>query len=153
MTGIDLTILRPNAAESGKYVPGVVCPNCWRPITDFCMYGPGIAADGQSTLRGYLGHCTRCGHDMEVLQFAHYGLWPMVRYRIDKQPWVEVGQPSPDDVPLVVTGPGGDYRQGYTPVPAASADAITPALDKMETILYCLTQAVKEIKRHVQHNR
>ena len=115
---INIMHLPPNAAESFKPTAGVVCPNCWQPMHDFAMHGPSRSLYGL-TVRGYLGHCIRCATDCEVLQYesAASGVWPIIGYRLNKGPWVELYDPVPAAakaaaaIPPVVTGPGGEFRR------------------------------------------
>lgn len=138
MPGMNIAYLQPNAEGSGRLTPGVVCPNCYSPLTDFALYGPGRLPDG-TLRRGYLGYCVRCATDCEVEQFAAFGVWPMSGWRVNRGEWnvVQTPVPSPEvATPAVVTGQG-DYSKGYTP-------KTSDVLKKTQGVLLQVLEVLKE---------
>jgi hypothetical protein len=105
-------------------VKGAVCPKCYATL-DGAAGLPVIEQDG-AKLRAYVGACDRpgCQVAFEVVQFECDGKWYIHKYRLWKsQPYgpevvviplqgslVEL-PPAPAQPPLVVLGPGGDYRR------------------------------------------
>lgn len=142
MPGMNIAYLQPNAEGSGRLTPGVVCPNCYSPLTDFALYGPGRLPDG-TLRRGYLGYCVRCATDCEVEQFAAHGVWPMSGWRINRGHWQVLQAPVPAEAPPAVMIGQGDYRQEYTPSPG-----LLPSLEKTEKIITTLLAVIRDMIRH-----
>ena len=73
------------------------------------MFGPGEDGYGRNR-RIYFGHCLHCDTSAEVQQFERMGQWLIHRHKIDDyEEWVEMNLLP--DLPVIQTGPGGDYAQ------------------------------------------
>ena len=102
-------------------VEAVVCPTCFRhvqhPKVDEVREKHGLAT------REYYGWCFGCNRGFLVVQFLKKGKWIIHKWRPSvalgktgsvrlENNWIEV---IPLELPVALTGPGGEYQQGYTP--------------------------------------
>lgn len=97
-----------------------VCPLCVCELTSFHVTSPQVIDRHGITVRRYFGWCDGCGCGCEVEQFkVGRGRWFIHRWRAysnDDKPiagkWVLVRDMP---VPVIMTGPGGDYDRPAFP--------------------------------------
>jgi len=106
----------------------VVCPQCLRPIMGYSLYGS-IEETPSRAVRKYMGWCCNCNAGFEVVQFSQDGIkWFIRKFRyfaavvpegkkVPEKDWQIINQlpeppaavPAEPVVPVVMTGPGGDF--------------------------------------------
>ena len=99
------------------YIPGVVCPDCDRPVYGLSLLGTETDRYGR-TIRRYLAWCCRCKVGSEVEQFLMNNKWYVHRCRhwadrngrpVTIDGWTVLND-LPEPAPIVI-GPGGQYDQ------------------------------------------
>jgi len=135
---------------------GVICPQCCKPLPYPLLY-PQYRAEGRD-YRTYQGYCFACRRGFIAVQFAGLsGAWILHKYLpytlqnnipfCDGQ-WATVIEPPPlpqAETPPVMTGPGGDFQNGYTP----SADmpkllvGMAAVLDQLKDAAIEMAKAIK----------
>jgi hypothetical protein len=118
---------------------GIVCPNCWKPLTFFTLCQPDIEPN-QVARRHYSGWCWRrgCGHGVISMQYLDGSVWKMHQHKVFvpnlgaddgsmlESDWIVVNplpgpeaqvKPEPHNAgaspatPVLILGPGGDYQR------------------------------------------
>lgn len=94
----------------------VKCPNCSR-ISQAYLLSCGDNVQHGSGTRHHLCSCDGCGGEFEAVEYlGDCGNWQLNKYRpaIGESEWTVVEDLPEGRVPLVITGPGGEY---YKAVP------------------------------------
>lgn len=98
--------------------PTIICPVCYKPVTPLRLRAKSVA--GVET-RIYLSNCVCCGSDSETVQQLSpaTGLWHLAQYRLSLREWTGWSEPNltetpEEELPLIQTGPGGDYINQIT---------------------------------------
>ncbi len=91
----------------------VKCPNCSEAASAFLIHLGDHTVFGAAT-KHYLSSCVKCGGEFEAVEFLDSAAkcWQLNKYRpaagVDGV-WTVVQDLPDDQLPLVVTGPGGEY--------------------------------------------
>ena len=145
----------------------IVCPECFVQIPGTKVL-PTQINRYHTEFRTYLGYCTKCSSGYEVIQFKKKDHWLINKYQ--KYPIKQIGsdggsllgpmntlpgivqcRPSgkwttlyelPEPAP-VLTGPGEEYDEGFTP-------ETSELLGKLQKALNCINQAIECLIRHFQ---
>jgi hypothetical protein len=147
------------AINSIKAVPTVkdaVCPECYKPLVAPTVMDEQRHASG-NTIRSYFGWCFDCNQGFAATQFFNADLrrWVLCQYQryallgtvqiIDPQPRQVCPMPA---VPVVQTGPGGDFTQATMDKDlAASVTTAVGVMHKVATILKELKQTLEGLKK------
>lgn len=125
-------MVAPNTEQKEQTVKDAVCPECFE-----LMICPAVnehrAGKDSRPMRSYFAWCFKCDKGFEVIQFERAGRWVIHKYQeytVDDQEgkcrhvngWTVLNEIT--DAPLVMTGPGGDYRKEI------GGDDINEMLDK-----------------------
>jgi len=138
---------------------GIICPTCFHATEHYSAFSPRKDGYGRIT-RSYICHCDKCERGFEVVQFLDGEKRRIYKYRgaktVFEEVWQIINEPpllSCDSkmrgqVPVVMTGPGGDFTNGYTPDPAKTIDlcrtmlaAMKGAVQVMDTLIKAFTES------------
>ncbi|MGH2271366.1 hypothetical protein ACQ9LF_06165 [Anaerohalosphaeraceae bacterium U12dextr] len=127
-------------------VQDAVCPECFKLLIRPLMHTEDLSGDGV-TRRGYSGWCTGCDKSYVVIQrLLDDGRWRIQKYAAMKPvyvidgDWKIIEQPDGTEaVPLIQTGPGGDYYR------SVSGEAINQTAAQAKEVLIKCVNLIGEV--------
>ena len=149
-------IMEKNAAEKEQAVKSdIVCPACYKPVAGCTVIG-GDEDDYGRQVRHYMGWCCNCNMGFEAVQFLaehagnprwilhrwqYYAMVQALNKNLPQAGWQIVNElpvPAP-----VVTGPGGEYNESFTPKTVDLIEKLNMVLKSTQRTVDYLIKAIR----------
>lgn len=116
----------------------VKCPNCSESTSAYLIHCGDSTVFGAAT-RHYFSSCVACGGEFEAVDFLDSAAktWQLNKYKpaAGDGAWTIVEDMPQDQVPLVVTGPGGEYYKAVRIRETRLERFFKQALTRVKTVL------------------